>query len=350
MLSVPLTDDGAVLTLSPQDTIETALSMDDLEAALAEEGLVLATDDGFLETSAAVDEGEPEPRSEIATASFELPTVQVSVFSHRGPAVARILASVGRMTVDHRESGEWSLQQFETSEPSGGWTTSAADHPVIELNRADAAVWFEVTAAGRRPVAFWPDEERDTRPVLDVEAIRVPETAEIYRRLLTEGYGSRDELQEIADTVRVDVDAAHRAVIPEALGGVVGAEDRQRAFLAAFGVAPDLIDVVFGGAAAPAGRRFTPMRWWPLVRETVIAGVGEFTPLTRRSRPLARWGDAVRRRPLWGLALALGEFAVGVALTSRGRGAARPLGVLLVIDAVIDGVIWITRIRRSRGR
>ncbi|MFB8189945.1 hypothetical protein ACFC14_11505 [Microbacterium sp. NPDC055988] len=367
VLAIPVTDDGHVLTLSEDDTIESTLSASELEAAFEEKGLTLWLDvdgdvdgdvaTGFDSVEELVDDliddsvemgGDGSEAAAIDSALFAAPAVQVSAFSHRGPAVARILATARRMTVDHRESGDWSLQQFETSEPTGDWSTSPAEVPVIELNRAEAAVWFEVTVGIGGPVPFWTDAERDTVPVLDIAAIGVPETAEIYRRLLTEGDGSRDDLLEIAAAVRLDVDAAHRALIPEALGGVIGAEARERAFLAAFGVAPDLIDAAFGGATAPAVRRFLPVGWWTAVRESAIAGVGEFTPLNRRERPLARLGDALRRRPVVGLALSFGEFVVGAWVTSRGRGAGRTLGLLLVVDALIDASILITRIRRGR--
>lgn len=368
VLAIPVTDDGHVLTLSEEDTVESTLSTSELKSAFEVEGLTLWLDvdvdvdedeafgfdpveelvDELIDDSAEVGADESEDAA-IDSALFAASAVRVSAFSHRGPGIARILATARRMPVDHRESGDWSLQQFETSEPTGDWSTSRAEVPVIELNRADADVWFEVTTGNGGPVPFWTDAERDTLPVLDIDAIRVPETAEIYRRLLTEGDGSRDELLELAAAVRLDVDAAHRALIPEALGGVIGAESRERAFLAAFGVAPDLIDAAFGGATARPQRRFLPVGWWTAVRETAIAGVGEFTPLTRRERPLARLGEALRRRPVVGLALSFGEFAAGAWVTSRVRGAGRTLGLLLVIDALIDAAISIVRIRRGRG-
>ncbi|WP_136043527.1 MULTISPECIES: hypothetical protein [unclassified Microbacterium] len=370
VLAIPVTDDGHVLTLSEEDTIESTLSASELKAAFEEKGLTLWLDVdvdadeegddafGFGSVEELVDEliddsveaGADDSEDAVSdSALFAAPAVQVSAFSHRGPAIARILAAVHATAVDHRESGDWSLQRFEASEPSGAWVSSKGELPVIELNRADAAVWFEVAVGSGGPIPFWTEAERDTRPVLDIDAIRVPETAEIYRRLLTEGDGSRDELLEIAAAVDLDVDAAHRALIPEALGGVVGAEDRQRVFLAAFGISSDLIDAAFGSATAGTDRRFLPVGWWPTLRETAIAGLGELAPLTRRERPLARLGDALRRRPAAGLLLSLGELGAGLWAASRSRGAGRALGVLLVVDAVVDGAIWVTRIRRSRG-
>lgn len=364
VLAIPVTDDGHVLTLSEEDTVESTLSTGELKTAFEAEGLTLWLDvdedeafgfdaveelvDELIDDSAEVGAEESEDAA-IESALFAASAVRVSAFSHRGPAIARMLAAVHGTAVDHRESGDWSLQRFETSEPSGAWVSSKAELPVIELNRADAAVWFEVAVGSGSPIPFWTEAERDTRPVLDIDAIRVPETAEIYRRLLTEGDGSRDELLEIAAAVDLDVDAAHRALIPEALGGVAGAEDRQRAFLAAFGISTDLIDAAFGRASTGADRRFLPMGWWPTLRETAIAGLGELTPLTRRERPLARIGDALRRRPAAGLLLSVGELGAGLWVASRSRGAGRALGVLLVVDAVVDAAIWVTRIRRSRG-
>lgn len=356
LLAIPVTDDGQVLTLTEEDRIASTLSAADLREAFRAQGLTLwleaeadLDDDGLVEDPAALEDEEIlEDEEDADTSPFALPTVQVCAFSHRGPAVARLLSSIRRMVVDHQESGEWSLQQFETSEPTGDWTTSRSELPVIELNRVDSDAWIEVTAPKGGPIPFWVDAERGTRPVLDIEAIRIPETAEICRRLLTEGDGSRDELLELAAMVRLDVDAAHRALMPEPLGGVVGAEARQRAFLAAFGIAPDLIEAAFGGQTARPSRRFLPLGPWATVRETAIAGVGEFTALTRRDRPLARLGDAIRRRPVVGIALSLAEFTAGMWLTSRTRGGGRSFGVLLVVDALIDVAIWITRIRRGR--
>lgn len=364
VLAIPVTDDGHVLTLSADDRVESTLTAADLRGAFREQQLTLWLDvDGELdlafdvesesgEGSQAADDSVPlmdtEPDALRDVGAFDLPTVRVSTFSHRGPAVSRILATALGVFVDHLESGDWSLQRLEASDPTGAWVTSRADLPLVELNRADAATWFEVTADGGGVVPFWTDAERDTRAVLDIDAITVSETAEIYRRLLTEGDGSRDELLEVAARVALDVDAAHRALIPESLGGVVGERARQRAFIAAFGVPSDLIDAAFDDSAEPVGRRFVPVGWWIAVRETAIAGIGEVTSLTRRQRPIVRLADAVRRRPLSGLLLSLGELGAGMWAVSRSRGAIKGVGVFLVIDALIDTAIWFTRIRRSR--
>ncbi|MEV4666743.1 hypothetical protein [Microbacterium sp. LWO12-1.2] len=366
VLAIPVTDDGHVLTLSGDDRVESTLTAADLRVAFQQQQLTLWLDvDGDLdlafdadseheEDSQAAEESIPPMGAErdapLEADAFDPPTVRVSTFSHRGPAVARILATALGATVDHRESGDWSLQRLETSDATGYWVTSRADLPLVELNRADSASWFEVTVGGGGVVPFWTDAERDTQAVLDIDAITVPETAEIYRRLLTEGDGSRDELLEVAARVALDVDAAHRALIPESLGGVAGERARQRAFIAAFGVPSDLIDAAFDDSAEPVGRRFVPVGWWIAARETAIAGIGEVTSLTRRQRPLARLADAVRRRPVCGLLVSLGELGAGMWVMSRSRGAVKSVGVFLVIDAMIDTAIWLTRIcRRRRG-
>lgn len=356
VLAIPVTDDGHVLTLSADDRVEQSLTAGELRAAFHEQHLTLWLDvDGDLATLSDEDADESalptevESEALLGAGAFEAPAVRVSTFSHRGPAVARILATTLGVPVDHCESGDWSLQRLETSDPTGYWVTSRGDLPLVELNRAESASWFIVTTdAGGGAVPFWTDAERDTRAVLDIDAIRVPETAEIYRRLLSEGDGSRDELAEIAARFTLDVDAAHRALMPESLGGVVGQRERQRAFIAAFGVPSDLIDAAFDDSAAPAGRRFVPVGWGTALRETAIAGMGEVVSLTRRSRPLARLAAGLRRRPVWALALTLSELGAGVWAMSRPRGAVKGLGALLVIDALIDMTIWIARIRRGR--
>lgn len=360
VLTIPLTDDRHVLTLNDEDGVSSTLTTAELRAAFQEQGLTLwldADDDTDEDVDDALDisvegdadgEDSAEDMDDIDPALFDAPTVQVSAFSHRGPTIARVLASARRTPVDHRESGDWSLQQFESADPTADWVSSRAELPLIELSRTESGAWFDVTAVGTGTVPFWPDAERDTRAVLDIEAIRVPETAEIYRRLLTEGDGNRDELLGIAAVVPLDVDAAHRALIPESLGGVIGSEARLRAFVAAFGVAPDLIDAAFAENATVPERRFLPTGWWPTLWETAIAGMGELSPLTRRRRPLVRLEDALLRRPALGLAVTLGELGTGVWAASRRRGPGRFLGVLLIVDAVIDAAIWVTRIRRGR--
>ncbi|HWV48562.1 MAG TPA: hypothetical protein VN035_03820, partial [Microbacterium sp.] len=316
VLAIPLTDDDAVLTLTGDDTVATTLTVDALRAAFADAGLTLHLDadapggeipPGFEEFEAEF-AGEPDDElDEVGADLFEPTPVQVAAFSHRGPAVARLLAEANRTTVAHIEAGEWSVQRFRTADPTAGWVSSRAELPVIEVNRTDAGdTWIEVTA-GSGTVPFWPDAERDTQPVLDIDAIRVPETAEVYRRLLTEGDGGRDELIELATLTRLDVDAAHRALIAESLGGVGGTQERRRAFLLAFGIPDALIAQAFDGADAPGVRRFEPVGWPSAVWSTLVAGVGELTPLTRRNTFFPRAAAAIRRRPALGLAISTGE-------------------------------------------
>ncbi|MFB7251928.1 hypothetical protein [Microbacterium sp. NPDC056234] len=357
VLAIPLTDEGTVLTLTPEDAIATTLTVETLREAFVDAKLNLWIDteaspvsgvEGFEEFEAEFDEGDDEDGDELGGPPFELfePTpVRVAAFSHRGPAVARILAEANRTVVEHAESGVWSLQRFRSSEPTTGWVSAKAELPVIEVNRTDDGDgWIEVTAASGT-VPFWPDAERDTQPVLDLDAISVPETAEVYRRLLAEGDGSRDELVEIAASTRLDVEAAHSALIAEALGGVAGSDERRRTFLAAFGIPADLIEQAFDDGEQ-AELRFEPVGWAGAVWNTMVAGVGELAPLTRRDTFLQHATGAIRRRPVVGLAIAAGELALGVWAAGRPRGVGRGIGILAIIDAIGDIAVWVTRLRR----
>lgn len=362
VVEVPLTDDGHVLTLSDDDRIETNLTSGDLKAAFTEHGLTLwlntdydadndldaettSIDDVPVEESGVCSDDDVTPMN---SALFAASTVHVASFSHRGPGTARFLATMRRTEVTYSESEEWSLQQFNTSEPAGFGGNLKAELPVVELNRADSIVWFEVTASKDGAIPFWPEAERGTVPVLDLEAITVPETAEICRRLLAEGDGSHDELLQIARAVPLDVDAAHRALMAESLGGVVGAEARQRAFVAAFGVPTNLVEAAVDGVASGPQQRFLPVGWGTMLRESVIAGLGEGTPLTRRHRPINRLVEAFQNRPALAAGLLLAELIAGGFAVSRLRGTGRFIGFALLSDAVIDATILITRIRRSR--
>ncbi len=358
LLVIPLTDDGEVLTLTDQDTIATTLTADALRAAFADAGLTLgfATDAPAAGIPADFEEFEAEfagTSDDVEDAvladgpdAFEPTPVEVAAFSHRGPAVARLLAEANRTTVVHVEDGTWSLQRFRTADPTAGWVSTSAELPVIEVNRTEAGdTWIEVTA-GSGTVPFWPDAERDTQPVLDPDAITVPATAEVYRRLLTEGDGGRDELTELAALTSLDVEAAHRALIAEALGGVVGTEERRRAFLAAFGIPDALIRRAFDGADEPAERRFAPVGWPAAIWNTLVAGVGELAPVTRRNAFYQRAAAAVRRRPVLGLALSVGELAFGLWATGGFRGAAKGVGLLAILDAIGGIAVWITRLLR----
>ena len=361
VLVIPLTDGGTLLTLTDEDAIATTLTVDALREAFVDAGLNLWIDagtpspsgvEGFEEFEAEFDEsdgiGDDEDAEEfgdLLPELFEPTPVRVAAFSHRGPAVARILAEANRTAVEHAESGVWSLQRFRSSEPTSGWVSAKAELPVIEVNRTDDGDgWIEVTAASGT-VPFWPDAERDTQPVLDLDTISVAETAEVYRRLLAEGDGSRDELVEIAASTHLDVERAHRALIAEALGGIVGSDERRGAFLAAFGIPADLIARAFDDSEQ-TDRRFEPVGWAPAVWNTLIAGVGELAPLTRRDTFWQRLTGAIRRRPVLGLAIAAGELIAGLWAASRLRGLGRGVGVLAVIDAIGGIAVWVARLRR----
>ena len=362
VLAIAVTDENAVLTLTAEDVIETTLTVAALRAEFAEAGLNLWIDaegpaatavEGFEEFEAEFDDAElfgddddedAEDLDDIDPMLFEPTPVRVAAFSHRGPAVARILAEANRTTVEHTESGIWSVQRFRTTEPTSGWVSSRAELPIIEVNRTDTGdSWIEVTTASGT-VPFWPDAERDTQPVLDLDAIAVPETAEVYRRLLTEGDGTRDELAEIAGSTRLDVDDAHRALIAETLGGVVGSEERRRAFLAAFGIPADLIDAAFDDDGD--ARRFEPVGWPAAAGNLLVAGFGELAPLTRRDTSWQRVTGAIRRRPALGIAIAAGELVFGVWAAGRLRGIGKGLGILAIIDAIGDLAVWVARLRR----
>lgn len=362
VVTIPVTDTGQVLTLTDDDAVDTTLTVQQLRDAFTAAGLTLwlqsgdgCCDDGCRDADAGVESGavgtgdseEPDALrgSLFDPASFDAPPVRISVFSHRGPFAGRIVAQLNGLHVDHVESGSWSLLRFLSEDPTSVGVATKAELPVIELNRVDGGGdWLEVTTNGGVH-HFWPGAERHTVPVLDLDTITVPETAEICRRLLSDGDGSRDELAEVAVHSRVDVAGAHRALQPEALGGVVGANERHRAFLAAFGIPDDLIDAALEDETALAVQGFAPTGWPAVLRETMIDGVSAMTPLTRRDRPLARLLTAIRRRPMFGAALSVAEFALGLA-ASRSRGVGRVLGILMIVDAVIDLMIVSARLRR----
>ncbi|WP_175985832.1 hypothetical protein [Microbacterium tenebrionis] len=361
VLLIPVTDDDQVLTLTDEDTIATELTIGSLRDAFADAGLNLWIDGGesvdFDEFEAEftadeesavehVDEDLPdEDEDDLDPELFEPQPVDVAAFSHRGPVAARFLAEVNGTDVVHAESGTWSLQRFRTTEPTGAWPSSAAELPLIELNRTgDGGSWIEVTARANETVPFWTDAERDTLPVLDIASIAVPETAEVYRRLLAEGDGTRDELEVLGARGVVDVDAAHRALVAESLGGVVGSEARLRAFLAAFRIPAGLIDSALS-AQIPVGQRFAPSGWIAAIGESFLSGIGESTPLTRRETPWARVVRFVRARPAVGLAVGAAELVSGAVLARR-RGVGRVAGILLIVDAVADLVIWAMRLSR----
>lgn len=360
---VAVTDDGEVLTLTDEGMIARTLTVAELRARFADERMTLWLEDpasdgtladeydydvdddpeeGFQEDA---DELDPE---ELAALFAEHP-VQVREFSRRGPISGRVLATAAKAEIEYAEASDWSLLRYETAGTAGLWQPSKAESPAITVNLPrDGDVWIEVRTHGAftRPMHFWPDAERDTVPVLDIDEIAVPAAAETYRMLLAEGDGVRDELEELADRCDLDVERAHEALKAEALGGVVGSEARIRAFLAAFDVPAELIDAALSDAdELPGARRFAPRSWPQTAGDVIVGGTTEATALTRRDRPFARLARAVESTPALGVAVALGELALGVVLTTVLRRGWKAVGGLLIADAVTDlALLW----RRTR--
>lgn len=377
---IPVTDDGRVLTLTATDTIESVLTGTELRAAFDAAGLNLwlssgadadepsrddvedSTEPGAIDAALEIaDESdigsEPDFDEEFTDdfdpADFEAEPVQVASFSRRPLTSARLLAQANRTQVEHVEVDGWSLQSYRTTETTDEWSSSVAERPSIELNRvaAPGASWVDVTVGGLTagPVPFWVDAERDTQPVLDLAAITVPETVEVYRRLLTEGDGSRDDLQELAERCELDVDAAHAALTAEALGGVIGEEARLRTFLAAFGLPDVLVEVALTGDTNTVETAvIEPRGWLNALGEMAVDGYVATIPLSRRERPVPRLARWLGQRPLLSMAASVGELVAGAFGASRLRGVGRAVGVLLIIDAVADLVLWIVRLRRAR--
>ncbi len=378
VVEIAVTDEANVLTLSEQDTIETTLAAADLRAAFEAEGMTLwlSVDDDVddVESWGADADGDPvgvdEPADpdeadfdveELEAAGleerFETQPVRVAAFSHRGTLGARFLAEATGGAVDYVESGTWSLWRYATAESTDSLASEKAEEPVIELNFVDGvADWIDVHVSGLGgfAVPFWPQAERDTQTVIDLDTITVPETREVYRRLIVEGDGTRDELAEIAARVTLDVEAAHRALIPESLGGLAGADARVRAFLEAFRVPAALIELALAEPdASPADnaqghQRIEPQGWARGIGEAIVGGYGEMLPLTRRDRWDARLSRRLRANPPLAAALAVGELALGVFSTSKLRGGWKSIGILLIIDAVGDLIVSAVRARRRR--
>lgn len=376
---VPVTESGAVVALDDAGALQFELTAGRLRELFAAEGLTLHLehpDDQFDELDAALDEefgdafeeldddavfddrvltddlagfGMPGDGDDLPEEEFAVEPVRVAEFSRRGPWAARITAQILKTEVDYVEHGSWSLYRYETVRPHMLISGGRADGAVIELNLPHIGeAWVEVTAAaGGAPALFWPNAERLTRPVLELDAIANEASAELYRRMLAELDGTRDELRALASGTRVDVDAAHRACLPEAVGGLEGEDARVRAFVAAFGVPEELIEQALTDAASDVdARRFAPRGWWPLAGEIALGGIGETTPLTRRDRPLPRLERALRQRPMLDAALSTAELVAGLAM-ARGRSRfGRVVGVLIAIDAVADLVLWVVRRRR----
>lgn len=377
VLEIAVTDDATVLTLSAEDMIETTLTAQALRETFEAAGMTLWLDDddddddddfedavGMWDEDADADAGEHEPADSdedeldeaALEAMFDEQPVRVSEFSRRGVMMARFLAEITRSSVDYAEAGTWSLCRYATTEPTDLLPPTKAEGPVVELNRVDgSADWVEVRVPGLMAVTvpFWLQAERDTQPIIDPETISVAETKEIYRRLIVEGDGARDELSEIATAVTLDVDAAHRALMPESLGGVVGADARTKAFLSAFHVPAELIDLAIGDdLSSPEVRteamRIEPQGWVRGIGDAIVGGYGESLPLTRRDRWDARLAQTLRKNPVLATALSVGELALGVLGTQKLRGGWKSIGILLIADAVGDLIVEAVRRKRQR--
>ena len=375
---VPVTDDGHVLTLTDDDGLKTGLTAAALRAAFEAEGLTLCLsgDDDSDAADDVASDADADDSADDLTEGIELledldeattddlsdedmwtdgdlaiEPVRVASFSRRGAAIARVTAQLTGAPVEHIEHGTWSLMRYATTETGVGLPIAKAEGPVVELNRpSGGGDWVEVTVAGAPfAVPFWVDAEQDTTPIFHPDEITQPTTAEIIRRLLTEGDASRDELEDLARRCRLDVETAHRALVSESLGGIVGTDARLRAFLSAFGVPSELVEAALNETSPDAeAETFVPQGWGRTLGEVAVDGWASATPLTQRDRPLTRLSRALRKRPLLGMALTVGELTAGLALASRGRSVGRAFGVLLVIDAIADAVVWFVRLRRAR--
>jgi hypothetical protein len=360
---IPITESGHVVALDDDGRLRFDLSALALQRLFESAALTLhltVSDDALEEVDQELDEefgaafeqlddpaaasedlggfGMPDSDEDV---DFGVTPVRVAEFSRRGPWGARITAQMAGVDVEYLEVGTWSLYRYATDQPHMALSGGSADEPIIELNLPEhGEAWVEVTAGGRTGI-FWPNIERLTQPVLDIDAIAVPESGDVYRRMLLEADGTSEELRELALGEAVDVEAALRACAPEALGGVVGELERIRAFVAAFGVPASLVSAAVEDHAA--GRRFTPRGWPRTVADLAVAGIGETTPLTRRDRPLPRFARFLRKRPALGAAISVTELAAGIAVSRTRSPLVRGLGVLMVVDALIDLAIWVRR-------
>lgn len=364
---LPVTEGGDVVALDADDRLRFDLSAVALQRLFRDAGLTLhlgMPDDALEEVDQELDEqfgaafeqlDDPAAASEDlggfgmpdieGDEGFSIDPVRVAEFSHRGPWGARITAQLTGADVDYLEAGSWSLYRYATGRAHMAVSGGGADHPIIEVNLPrHGEAWVEVTAGGRTGM-FWPNIERLTQTVIDLEEITVPESAEVYRRILLEADGVNEELRGLALGDQLDIDAALRACAPEALGGTTGELDRIRGFVAAFGIPSSLIAAGIDDEAA--GRRFAPRGWMRTLLDLVVGGIGETTALTRRERPLHRAARFLHKRPAVGVALSAAELTAGVAASGSRAPLVRGLGVLMIIDAFIDLAIWLRR-RTSR--
>ncbi|MFC7789900.1 hypothetical protein ACU045_13075 [Microbacterium sp. MAHUQ-60] len=369
---IPVTESGDVVALDSEGLLRFDLTAAALGALFRAEGLTLhlgyaegdlddvdaELEEQYGEAFEQLDEpteepddlagfGMPADADDLEDDLFAPEPVRVAEFSRRGVWAARLTAQLLETDVDYLEDGTWSAYRYRTDRAHGAISGGRADGPVIEVNvppHGDA--WIEVTSPRGATGMFWPNAERLTRPVLDIDAIAVPETVELYRRMLVEADGIGDELTSLGMTDALDVAAAHSACIPESLGGVVGEGARLCAFVAAFGVPAALIRA--GLDERGAGQRLSARGWGPTIGGIVLGGLVEATPLTRRDRPAARFARLLGKRPVLGVALSAAELGAGLALGRSRSGLGRGLGILLAIDAVADLAIWAARILRRR--
>jgi hypothetical protein len=368
---LPITEGADVVALDDGGLLRFDLSAARLGALLAAQGLTLrlgladdapdAADDALGQVDAELEQEFGEAFEQLDDAADDLPgfgmpdagdaglfapdPVRVAEFSRRGPWAARLTAQLLDTPVDYLEDSAWSVYRYRTDRAHGAIAGGRSDGPVIEVNvPPQGEAWVEVSGPHGRAAMFWPNAERLTRPVLDPDSISVPESAELYRRMLQEIDGAGDELAELDMGSAVDADAVRRACLPETLGGVAGPDARVRALVLAFGVPRSLVAAGLDDTAG--GRRFAPQGWPRTAGDVVMGGLVEFASLTDRGRPAVRFARFLRKRPLLGAALSTAELALGVAL-GRGRSrAGRGLGILLVVDALADLVLWTLRIRR----
>lgn len=375
---IPVSDDGQVVTLDSDDRLAFDLTVERLRELFTAAGLTLwlqsprdLDDEEELsdldeELIAELEEeferqADDDDEDETPDDLFAAEPVRVAEFSHRGPLAARLAAQMHDTEVAYRERGDWSMMTYRTGEAGSIVTDGGADGVVIVLNLPHAgAAWVEITDIDGETTWVWPNAERNTRPVLDVESIAVPEIADLYRRMLSEADGSLDGLAAVKLGTDVDLAAAYRACAPEAVGGLPGETARLRTFLTALGVPADLVEIALtdqadaDALAAEAEDRslrvFRANGWPALAKDVFVAGLGEALPLTKRDRPLARFTRALNRRPLWGAAISTAELTAGAAMARSRSRLVRVLGVFVIIDAVVDLAIWATRWRlRSRA-
>lgn len=366
---VPTTERAEVVGLDAEDRLCFELSVDGLGALFAAAGLTLQLDLGaeepddceLYEIDAQLENefGQAFERPDDAPEGFDGPgrvedaddgllapdPVRVAEFSRRGPWAARLTAQLLNTPVDYLEDATWSVYRYCTDRAHDALSSGRTDGPIIEVNApSNGEAWIEVDASRGRTAMLWPNAERLTRPVLDIDTIAVPESVDLYRRMLADAGGAREELAGLELGDAIDADAVLRACLPESIGGVVGADARLRAIVEAFGVPASLVTAGLG--ESNSGRRFVPRGWARTIGDMLLAGTVETTPLGHRDRLSFRVARSLRKRPMIGVALSTAELASGVALGCSRSKVGRGVGVVLVLDALANIVAWTVRILR----